>query len=375
MYEIRILSNDEFERLPYRGAREALGLADAKNGVAYIRETGVRDLDQTTIEHEFDELLQKVSPHEEDGIRYKKMGSFFQAVVPALLNFIPGVGSVLSTLAYAASSAKNFSEGNTLGGILAGAGGVGNLLQPASLTAPVNSAVKSGVETGFKGSTANALSLGAGGARAGAQAGLSSSLSPLASGAGALSGFATAPKQASTLTQVGTTLAKQGLSDGLKQGISAGAPQVSGVGTERGSGGLLDAFGGPSFKRGADGVAPALDQGFVDQGFGRIEQNRIGQEKNVLDTFRGKTVEGNSAFARELANVGASTEQSKQSFLNEANRNNDLSFEKQSVMEANGLTEDQFDHYLNIARGDDNSIRSAVANDPEDFRAIFKNFL
>lgn len=381
MYEIRILSNEEFDRLPYKHAKDALGMADAKRNVAYIRETGVKDLDQNTIEHEFDELLQKVSPHEEDGIRYKKMGGFFQAVVPILLSF---VNPALGAAAFGLSAGKNFSEGNTLGGILSLAGGAGSLLAPTQLAAPVAGATKAGVNAGFTGSTANALSLGAGGARAGAQAGFQASTSGLqaasaAARAAGLAGFNTA-QPASTLSKVGGTLAKQGLTDGLKQGLTPGGTSITGAGTELsaaggGSGSTLDIFGGPEFKRGASNIAPTLDQGFVDSGFARIDQNAAGQTSNVLDQFRGKSIEGTSAFQRELANVGSSSQASKDSFLSEANANNNLSAERQSIMDANGLTEEQFNHYLDIARGDDNSIRSAVSNDPADFRAIFKSFL
>jgi len=81
-YEIRIVSNEEFDTLPYKGAKNSLGLADAENGIAYVRETGVRDLDQATIDHEFDELIAKISPHEEDGIRYKSGGSLGSILAP-----------------------------------------------------------------------------------------------------------------------------------------------------------------------------------------------------------------------------------------------------------------------------------------------------
>ena len=89
-YEIRVVDNDVFDELPYKDARNALGLADAKNGVAYVRRTGVKGIDYNTMHHEFDELLAKISPHEEDGIRYKKGGimSFFKPII-SLLSIIP----------------------------------------------------------------------------------------------------------------------------------------------------------------------------------------------------------------------------------------------------------------------------------------------
>jgi len=84
MYEINILENEEFDALPYKHARSSLGMADAATGKAYIRRTGVEALDADTIRHEFDELLQKVSPHEEDGIRYKSGGALGKWLAPVL---------------------------------------------------------------------------------------------------------------------------------------------------------------------------------------------------------------------------------------------------------------------------------------------------
>ena len=71
MYTIRILNDAEFDRLPYKYADTALGCADKKKGVAFVRATGVMDWDLKTIEHEVEELVAKTSPHEFDGIRYK----------------------------------------------------------------------------------------------------------------------------------------------------------------------------------------------------------------------------------------------------------------------------------------------------------------
>lgn len=75
MYTVRILSEADFDKLPYKRARTSLGLADAKTGVAYVRDTGYNDITKDTIGHELDELMAKVSPHEEDGIRYKDLAS------------------------------------------------------------------------------------------------------------------------------------------------------------------------------------------------------------------------------------------------------------------------------------------------------------
>lgn len=74
MYTIKILSNDEYDKLPYKHAKTSLGCADQKSGKAFVRATGVKEWDMKTLSHEIDELVAKVSPHEEDGIRYKGGG-------------------------------------------------------------------------------------------------------------------------------------------------------------------------------------------------------------------------------------------------------------------------------------------------------------
>ena len=81
MYTIKLLSNEEFDKLPYKHVKTSLGLADPKAGKAFVRATGVKDWDMATISHEVDELVAKVSPHEEDGIRYKGGGGGIQTQV------------------------------------------------------------------------------------------------------------------------------------------------------------------------------------------------------------------------------------------------------------------------------------------------------
>ncbi|MCK9370606.1 hypothetical protein M0R04_11910 [Candidatus Dojkabacteria bacterium] len=71
MYTIKLLDNEEYNSLPYKKAKTSYGCADPKSKVAYIRKTGVDIFDLGTIQHEIDELVAKVSPHEIDGIRYK----------------------------------------------------------------------------------------------------------------------------------------------------------------------------------------------------------------------------------------------------------------------------------------------------------------
>lgn len=101
-YKMFFLDDDDFDNLhkdlPYMTKaklKDSLGFANPKTGEAYVRKTGVAELDDITIEHELQELLAKTSPDEIDGIRYKK-GGIARFIVPALLSLVPGVGPILA---------------------------------------------------------------------------------------------------------------------------------------------------------------------------------------------------------------------------------------------------------------------------------------
>jgi hypothetical protein len=80
---------------------------------AYIRKTGIAEMDQATLEHEFDELMQETSPHEIDGIRYKKSGNIFRQLLPLALAFIPGIGPALGFATQVGSTIHGASAANT----------------------------------------------------------------------------------------------------------------------------------------------------------------------------------------------------------------------------------------------------------------------
>lgn len=103
MYSINLLKDKDFDSLPYKDADISLGLADYKNKKAYVRESGIPALDLLVMGHEIQELVADVSPHEEDGIRYKKGGaarSIFPLILGALGTVIGGpvLGAVLGGL-------------------------------------------------------------------------------------------------------------------------------------------------------------------------------------------------------------------------------------------------------------------------------------
>ena len=110
-YTIRVLSDEEYNNLPYPQAKTSFGMSIMDKKTAYIRQTNVREMDMGTIRHEFDELMQSVSPHEENGIRYKGGRGFFSFLLPALAAFIPVIGPALSIgLGAAMTSRKTMPE-------------------------------------------------------------------------------------------------------------------------------------------------------------------------------------------------------------------------------------------------------------------------
>ena len=127
MYTVKVLSEVEFDKLPYRHTKTSLGLADAKTGVAYVRDTGYNDLTKDTISHELDELMATVSPHEEDGIRYKNLASLGAGagagVLSSMVPFLRPFQGALS----AGAGALAADKGNRLQGALQGfsGGGIG----------------------------------------------------------------------------------------------------------------------------------------------------------------------------------------------------------------------------------------------------------
>lgn len=121
-YSIKILSDDEFEQLPYKRVPTALGVADPAINTAYVRQVAHPELQKYLIDHEFEHLIEEVPTDEEDGVRYKdfggsmkKFGSFALPIAGAL------TGNPL--LAAAGGAAGGALQGGWKGGLLGGGAG------------------------------------------------------------------------------------------------------------------------------------------------------------------------------------------------------------------------------------------------------------
>lgn len=131
MYTIKVLSDQEFDKLPYKHVREALGCADPKTNTAYVRNVHWGEVSKTvnllTIQHELDELLAKVSPHEEDGIRYKKGRDIFAPIgtaIGAMINPLLGMAMAGGYGAYKESKGETTWPQVGMNTALAGLGGL-----------------------------------------------------------------------------------------------------------------------------------------------------------------------------------------------------------------------------------------------------------
>ena len=261
MYTVQYLSNLEFDSLPYKHVRESFGCADPKTNTAYVRKTGIKPLDMFVTDHELDELVAKVSPHEEDGIRYKKGSAVMQWLAPLAIGLLTG-GTSFALAPWFGSSATGalFGAGagagiakhrgqdpwmGAAGGALGGFGGAG---MGRGFSAGWGGAPAG---TGFMGKTAAGLkgAVGWGGSQAGG--------APLTTTGGEnIMTASTLPSNtlSSGLTSMGTQAGKTGaLASQL--GMTTGAPAVGG-----------SAFGGGLAGTGATGSSLASSLGIGGAG-------------------------------------------------------------------------------------------------------------
>jgi len=83
MYEVKVLSDKDFDSLPKSVTRGSdismsLGFADPKTNKAYVRYVGHAPMQKYLINHEFEEMVNHESAHEdENGIRHKNFWDVF----------------------------------------------------------------------------------------------------------------------------------------------------------------------------------------------------------------------------------------------------------------------------------------------------------
>ena len=81
MYNVQILSDAEFESLPYPEMEMSLGVADPKTGTAYVRYTHSDQLNKYLVNHELEHLIEgqggQHSNHYRNGVYYKGLADLF----------------------------------------------------------------------------------------------------------------------------------------------------------------------------------------------------------------------------------------------------------------------------------------------------------
>jgi len=98
MYQVKVLSSEEFEKLPYPDMETSLGVADPKTSTAYVRYTGVDSVDKYLINHELEHLIEghggEHSHHYRNGVYYKGFNDVMADILPMAASFIPGIGPI-----------------------------------------------------------------------------------------------------------------------------------------------------------------------------------------------------------------------------------------------------------------------------------------
>ena len=133
MYTLEVLEDTQFEALPFKHVKDplTLGCADVANKKAYVRKVHWGEISPTinmlTIQHEIQELVAKTSPHEEDGIRYKKARQILApiaTVIGSIINPFLGMAIAAGTGAYEESKGEKSWGQVGLNTAMAGLGGM-----------------------------------------------------------------------------------------------------------------------------------------------------------------------------------------------------------------------------------------------------------
>lgn len=120
MYQVKVLSDSEFESLPYPEMETSLGVADPATNTAYVRYTGVGEVDKYLVNHELEHLIEGAggvhSSHYENGVYYKKFGEIVENVLPMAASFIPGIGPIAGPATAAVFQARKAKKASGGGG-------------------------------------------------------------------------------------------------------------------------------------------------------------------------------------------------------------------------------------------------------------------
>ena len=162
--QVKILSNEEFEALPYPEMSTSVGVADPRTRTAYVRETGLPILDAFNLAHELEHLKDGHdgvhADHYRNGVYYKGFGEIITQLGAAL----PGPWQPVA--AYGASQQARQAQKKAAGRQQSMGGGQEQPMQgPMESFQPQVSQpniIQPGQSTGF-GAGADSAGVGAGG--------------------------------------------------------------------------------------------------------------------------------------------------------------------------------------------------------------------
>ena len=114
-YQITILSDEDFEKLPYEEASVSLGLADTKTNKAYVRHVANDDLQKYLVNHELEHLIGEDRDevhHGGNGVYYKGFGNVFSGMGQAIGGMGQSIGGALGNIGGAAQGfGQNIGQG------------------------------------------------------------------------------------------------------------------------------------------------------------------------------------------------------------------------------------------------------------------------
>ena len=106
-FTVQILTDEEFDSLPYKNVRNSIGVADPHKNLAFVRDTGVKKWNLETLSHEINHLVEKNGDHaDEDGIMHKSGGGLGRIIAPIIGGLVTTLsGGALAPLGMAIGAA------------------------------------------------------------------------------------------------------------------------------------------------------------------------------------------------------------------------------------------------------------------------------
>lgn len=312
-YSVKILSSEEFNRLPYARVETSLGLADPATNTAYVRHSSIPELNKYLIDHEFEHLIEEIATDEVDGIRYKDLGGIFNGIGGGIKSGIGALGSGFGNVAS--------GIGSTLGSFGQGFGSTVN--QPANPVGSMAQSAGNGIMSAF--TPKNILGAGL-------------------IGAGLLKGMPKVPPLPDSVNQ-------------LKGQVQAGGSPLGQLAQSK----LTDQL---------NQTYNPLTQPEIDAALRQLELDQSKATDQVKDLYRnlrpGTDPSSDSAYQRDLAQVNDQYSRAKADTLATRTRDTQAIFNQQqaqAIQQSLGASNEQMNQLSQLAQLDINQIMTKLQMD------------